>query len=64
MKNNWTKMRADAVKELKRIYPEIEAESTESGTTRSRKKTSAALWIIFWVVIIGGAIALFELLRK
>jgi hypothetical protein len=64
MKNNWTRMREDAVRELKRIYPEIEVESAESGTTRSHKKTSAVLWIIFWVVIIGGAITLFELLRK
>ena len=59
MKNNRSNMRAEAVKELKKICPEIEAESTESRTTRS----SALLWIIFWVVIIGGAIALFEVLR-
>ena len=65
MKNDWTKMKADLERELERAFPESGAESTGSGTIRTSKKTSGVLWrIIFWVVIVGGAIVLYELLHK
>jgi len=64
MKNNRTKMRSDLEKELEKIFPETGAEPAESGTIRSRNKTGGVLWrVIFWLVIVGGAIALYELLR-
>jgi hypothetical protein len=64
MKNDWTKMRADLERELQRTFPETRAESAESGTIRSRRKTSGVIWqIIFWAAIVGGAIALFEFFR-
>jgi len=57
-------MKEDMEDEIVRRVGEKRVERAESGAMRSRKKTSVVLWIIFWAVVIGGAIALNELFRK
>ena len=63
MKNDWSKMRSDVERELKRVFPDNGAETSQSETTGRRTKTSILWHIIFWIIIIGGAILLFEALR-
>ncbi len=55
--SNWTRMKED-MNELGRHIAEKQAERANSGAARGSKKNGVALWIVFWVVIIGGAIAL------
>lgn len=65
MKRDWTKIQEDLENELVQRIGEKRAEQAESGTISSRNKTSGILWhIVFWVVVIGGAIALYELFRQ
>jgi len=65
MKNKWTKMREDLENEIEKAIRTNRAERANSGTTSGRKKTRSVLChIIFWLMIVSGAIALYELLHK
>ena len=65
MKNKCTKIREGLENEIEKAIRINRAERANSGTTSGRNKTRCVLChIIFWLMIVGGAIALYELLHK